>query len=347
MATTPQYAATPKVGSCLLSVADTSLTAPTTFGTAFTFGASGSRIDYIDVQAVGNTTAAIVNLFIHDGTTYSLWQQIPIPASTVSATAPAISYPISSNSLANVMPLQAPNGYSLRATITASQIAYNPSTTGLSVSAAVGSGAFAVLNGTVFGTGSGGTGVAASTTAIAAAATVSSAYFTLTSSPYALSSPAQVSLTSSGNQSAINFTIRGLDATGTEISETIAGPNNTTVFSANIYSAVISVYSSAAMTGTTSVGYSTSCSFPIPTKITQVSANVSNATVTWTITGINSAGTLTTESLTGAAVNSVVTSANTYRIVTNIRASAAATAASFGTPVILSGVRVVAYGGDF
>jgi len=347
MAATPQYAATPKVGACTLSIADTSLTAPTNFGTAFTFGAYGSRIDYIEVQGLGSTTAAIVNLFIHDGTTYSLWQQIPIQSATASATAPAISYTISSNSLANVMPLQAPTGYTLRATITANQIAYNPSLAGLSVSAAVSANAYAVLNGTVFGTGTGGTGVAASTTAIAAAATVSSAFFTFTTAPYALTSPAQVSLTSSGNQSAITFTIRGLDVTGTEISETLTGPNNTTVFSANVYSSVASVYSGATMTGTTSVGYSTSCALPIPTRITQISGGTSNTGVTWTVVGINNAGTLITESLTGAAANTVVTSTNTYRAVTTIRASAGATAASFGTPVIASGVRVIAYGGDF
>jgi hypothetical protein len=347
MATTPQYASTPKVGSCTLSIADTSLTAPTNFGTAFTFGASGSRIDYVEVQGLWATTAAIVNLFIYDGTNYSLWQQIPVQAVTASSTSPSFVYNIASNTIPNAMPLQAPTGYTLRATITASQIAYNASAAGLSVSASVSSGAYAVLNGTVFGTGTGGTGVAASTTAIAAAATVSSTFFTLTTSPYALTAPAQVSLTSSGNQSAITFTIRGLDATGAEISETLAGPNATTVFSANVYSAVTSVYSGATMTGTTSIGYATSCGFPIPAKVTQVSGSTSNTGVTWTIIGINSAGTLVTESLTGAAANTVVTSTNTYRLVSTIKASAAATAASFGTPVIASGVRVIAYGGDF
>lgn len=121
MATAAQYAATPKVGSALLTTADTSLTAPTTVGTVFTAGSSGSRIDYIDIQGVATTTASIVNLFIYDGTTYSLWQQVPVIAVTSSTTAVAFNANLSSNSNANVMPLCIPTGYSLRATVTVTQ----------------------------------------------------------------------------------------------------------------------------------------------------------------------------------------------------------------------------------
>lgn len=121
MATAAQYAATPKVGSALLTTADTSLTAPTTVGTVFTAGSSGSRIDYIDIQGVATTTASIVNLFIYDGTTYFLWQQVPVVAVTSSTTAVAFTANLSSNSNANVMPLCIPTGYSLRATVTVTQ----------------------------------------------------------------------------------------------------------------------------------------------------------------------------------------------------------------------------------
>lgn len=121
MATAAQYAATPKVGSALLTTADTSLTAPTTVGTVFTAGSSGSRIDYIDIQGVATTTASIVNLFIYDGTTYFLWQQVPVIAVTSSTTAVAFNANLSSNANANVMPLCIPTGYSLRATVTVTQ----------------------------------------------------------------------------------------------------------------------------------------------------------------------------------------------------------------------------------
>jgi len=121
MSTAAQYASTPRVGSALLTTADTSLTAPTTVGTVFTAGSSGSRIDYIDIQGVATTSAGLINLFIYDGTTYFLWQQVPVVAVTSSTTAPAFTANLSSNSNANLMPLCIPTGYSLRATTSVAQ----------------------------------------------------------------------------------------------------------------------------------------------------------------------------------------------------------------------------------
>lgn len=121
MATSAQYASTPVVGSATLTTADTSLTEPTTVGTVLTAGASGTRIDYIDIQGVATTVASLVNLFIYDGTNYILWQQVPVVAVTSSTTAPAFSAVLSSNVNANVMPLTLPTGYSLRATTSVTQ----------------------------------------------------------------------------------------------------------------------------------------------------------------------------------------------------------------------------------
>ena len=121
MSTSAQYASTPKVGSALLTTADTSLTAPTTVGTVLTAGASGTRIDYIDIQGVATTVSSLVNLFIFDGTTYILWQQVPVIAVTANNTSPAFSAYLSSNSNSNVMPLTLPTGYSLRTTTSVTQ----------------------------------------------------------------------------------------------------------------------------------------------------------------------------------------------------------------------------------
>ena len=121
MSTTAQYAATPKVGSATLTTADTSLTAPTTVGTVLSAGASGTRIDYIEIIGVATTVAGLVNLFIHDGTNYILWQQVPIVAITSATTTPAFVANLSSNSNANVMPLTLPTGYSLRAAASVTQ----------------------------------------------------------------------------------------------------------------------------------------------------------------------------------------------------------------------------------
>lgn len=121
MASTAQYAATPKIGAATLTTADTSLTAPTTVGTIVTAGASGTRIDYIDIQGVATTVAGIVNLFVFDGTTYSLWTQVPVVAVTSSTTATAWNATLSSNVNSNLMPLILPTGWSLRATTTVAQ----------------------------------------------------------------------------------------------------------------------------------------------------------------------------------------------------------------------------------
>jgi hypothetical protein len=121
MSTSAQYASTPKVGSANLTTADTSLTAPTTVGTVLSAGASGTRIDYIQVTGVATTVSSIVNLFIYDGTTYILWQQIPVFAITTTTTNPSFTSVLSSNSSANIMPLTLPTGYSLRATTTVTQ----------------------------------------------------------------------------------------------------------------------------------------------------------------------------------------------------------------------------------
>jgi hypothetical protein len=121
MSTSAQYASTPKFGSATLTTADTSLTAPTTVGTIVSAGASGTRIDYIDIQGVATTVAGLINLFVYDGTSYILWQQVPVIAITSSTTAPAFSAYLSSNSNANIMPLTLPTGYSLRATASVAQ----------------------------------------------------------------------------------------------------------------------------------------------------------------------------------------------------------------------------------
>lgn len=121
MATSAQYASTPVFGSATLTTADTSLTAPTTVGTILTAGASGTRIDYIDLQGVATTVSGLINLFVYDGTNYILWQQVPVQAVTSSTTAPAFTSALSSNSNANIMPLIIPTGYSLRATTSVAQ----------------------------------------------------------------------------------------------------------------------------------------------------------------------------------------------------------------------------------
>ena len=110
MAVAPNFAATPRCSSVSISSADTSRTAPTNVGTLFTAGASGSRIDEIDIAAAGATTANVVRLFIYNGSTYFLLQEVLIAAITPSASVAAFSTAISFNSLV------IPSGHSVRVT---------------------------------------------------------------------------------------------------------------------------------------------------------------------------------------------------------------------------------------
>src|SRR5690606_19985980 len=53
--------------------------------------------------------------------------------------------------------------------------------------------------------------------------------------------PRPLALTSTGDLSAVTFTIEGVDFTGSPISEQLAGPNNETVQTSNVYSSVTSI----------------------------------------------------------------------------------------------------------
>ena len=65
--------------------------------------------------------AGLINLFVYDGTTYVLENQVPVIAITSSTTAPAFVANLSSNNNSNIMPLTLPTGYSLRATTSVAQ----------------------------------------------------------------------------------------------------------------------------------------------------------------------------------------------------------------------------------
>jgi len=115
MATQAQYAATPKCGVKQVSVANTNRDGTGTIATIFSAGANGSRIDAIDLKAVGTTTAGMIRLFIHDGTNARLLTEVPVLALTPSATLPSWEAQLNTNSMSQVLPLVLPTGYSLRA----------------------------------------------------------------------------------------------------------------------------------------------------------------------------------------------------------------------------------------
>lgn len=110
MASTPQFASSPKVGIGSLSSSNTNLNGSGTLVTVFSAGASGSKINEVVVQATGTVTAGIVRIFVHDGTSGYLFDEFPITATIPSSSSSAFRL----NRIYDNLVI--PTGYSLRAT---------------------------------------------------------------------------------------------------------------------------------------------------------------------------------------------------------------------------------------
>lgn len=113
MSSVPQYASVPKCGIGQVSVANTNRDGTGTIATIFSAGAAGSRIDAINLKAVDTTTAGMIRLFIHDGTTARLLAEVPVTAVTPSGTVPSWEAQLNTNTMSQVLPIVLPTGYSL------------------------------------------------------------------------------------------------------------------------------------------------------------------------------------------------------------------------------------------
>lgn len=110
MALTPQYAAIPKTGIAAISTANTNRDGTGALGTVFTAApGNGSRIDRIIVAATGTSTAGMVRIYIDDGTTPYLYDEVTVDAVTPSNTVAAFRY---DNTNVNIV---LPPTYSLKA----------------------------------------------------------------------------------------------------------------------------------------------------------------------------------------------------------------------------------------
>jgi hypothetical protein len=110
MAASPAFAVTPIVGMAQVSVANTNRDGTTgTYVTLLTAGASGTRVAEIVTQGAVTTTAGMVRLFLTDGTTTRMFDEISIGAATVSATVKGNRVSTTYNNLV------IPSGWSIRA----------------------------------------------------------------------------------------------------------------------------------------------------------------------------------------------------------------------------------------
>jgi hypothetical protein len=99
MATTPQYASTPINGAVNIATANTARDGSGTLGTLITASGNGMRVDDIYVTATGTTTSGTVRMFLSNGTTNYLIQELIVSANTVSSSNPAWSQPINNKGL--------------------------------------------------------------------------------------------------------------------------------------------------------------------------------------------------------------------------------------------------------
>jgi hypothetical protein len=86
MASNPVFAVTPRIGFGQVSVANTNYDGVTgTYVDIITGASTGTRIAEIVIQATATTTAGMVRLFITDGTTTRMFDEVSVAAATVSA----------------------------------------------------------------------------------------------------------------------------------------------------------------------------------------------------------------------------------------------------------------------
>ena len=109
MATSAQYAATPRTTITVLGAANANRDGNGVINTVITAGASGTRVDDIYVTATGNTTAGQLRLYISDGANINLWQEVLVTAVTPNVTISPWTYSWLNQGLVLA------NGYSLRA----------------------------------------------------------------------------------------------------------------------------------------------------------------------------------------------------------------------------------------
>lgn len=85
MATNPAFAVTPRISSVNVATANANRDGTGTVATLITGVAAGTRIAEIVAQARVTTTTGMVRVFLYDGTTFYLFDEIAIAAATVSA----------------------------------------------------------------------------------------------------------------------------------------------------------------------------------------------------------------------------------------------------------------------
>ena len=113
--TAPLFAQVPRIGIARLTTAETSIdAAPANVVTVLTAATDHTIVSRVLVKAAQTTTAGMVRLWLYDGSTYRLYEEISVSAVTPSATVQA--WEGESVRITPDRPMVLPSGWSLRAT---------------------------------------------------------------------------------------------------------------------------------------------------------------------------------------------------------------------------------------
>lgn len=85
MATTPQFATTPRIAIGQLSSANTNRDGTGTLVSIMSGVNAGTKVQEVVVQATATTTAGMVRLYLNDGTNNRLFDEVVVSAITVGA----------------------------------------------------------------------------------------------------------------------------------------------------------------------------------------------------------------------------------------------------------------------
>lgn len=78
MATSPAFASAPRIGVAAVSTANTARDGTGTIVDILTGVAAGTRVDRIVVQTTGDPADSVLTIFIHNGTSYFLFDEIDL-----------------------------------------------------------------------------------------------------------------------------------------------------------------------------------------------------------------------------------------------------------------------------
>lgn len=78
MATAPAFATTPRIGVAAVSTANTNRDGTGTIVDVLTGVAAGTRIERVVIQTTGDPADSIVTMFLHNGTSYFLYDEFDL-----------------------------------------------------------------------------------------------------------------------------------------------------------------------------------------------------------------------------------------------------------------------------